>query len=182
MISIAGLVSVAKGKVGQGVLTAWTPEEEFLCEFSRSLHDFCSGGFSPHCPQRFTSDLWAPSKMTYPELLHSSGLTRQELESGLQMDAGLLSAFLEQPLCLRVPLLPLDSSKRAQLAGQASLQKLQVELGDFPPQVWIRRAVQMKKNAPAAKHDQEDLRFQAVCMRSSYLNFFASGLATSWAK
>ena len=95
--------------------------------------------------------------MTYPELLNSSGLKRQELESGLQMDAGLLSAFLEQPLCLRVPLLPLDSSKRAQLAGQASLQKLQVELGDFPPQVWIRQAVQMKKNAPAAKHDQ------AVC-------------------
>ena len=46
MISIAGLVSVAKGKVGQGVLTAWTPEEEFLCEFlgegPHSLHDFCS--------------------------------------------------------------------------------------------------------------------------------------------
>ena len=42
MISIVGLVSVTKGKVGQGVLTAWTPEEEFLCEFSRSLHDFCS--------------------------------------------------------------------------------------------------------------------------------------------
>ena len=200
MISIVGLVSVTKGKVGQGVLTAWTPEEEFLCEFSRSLHDFCSGGFSPHCPQRFTSDLWAPSKMTYPELLNSSGLKRQELESGLQMDAGLVSVFLEQPLFLRVPLLPLEllfkrdwcalmlkgsdfaSGPRAQLAGQASLQKLQVELGDFPPQVWIRQAVQMKKNAPAAKHDQEDLRFQAVCMRSSYLNFFASGLATSWVK
>ena len=81
---------------------------------------------------------------------------------------------------MRVPLLPLEllfkrdwcalmlkgsdfaSGPRAQLAGQASLQKLQVELGDFPPQVWIRQAVQMKKNAPAAKHDQEDLRFQAV--------------------
>ena len=194
MISIAGLVSVAKGKVGQGVLTAWTPEEEFLCEFlgegPHSLHDFCSlqveravafrRTVQAHCPQRFTSDLWAPSKMTYPELLHSSGLTRQELESGLQMDAGLVSVFLEQPLFLRVPLLPLDllfkrdwcalmlkgsdfaSGPRAQLAGQASLQKLQVELGDFPPQVWIRQAVQMKKNAPAAKHDQEDLRFQAV--------------------
>ena len=113
--------------------------------------------------------------MTYPELLNSSGLKRQELESGLQMDAGLVSVFLEQPLFLRVPLLPLEllfkrdwcalmlkgsdfaSGQRAQLAGQASLQKLQVELGDFPPQVWIRQAVQMKKNAPAAKHDQ------AVC-------------------
>lgn len=71
-----------------------------------------------------------------PELLHASGLTRQELESGLQMHAGLVSAFLKQPLCLRVLFLPLEllfkrdgkvSSKRAQLAGQASLQKLQVE-------------------------------------------------------
>ena len=93
MISFAGLVSVAKGKVGQGVLTAWTPEEEFLCEFlgegPHSLHDFCSlqveravafrRTVQAHCPQRFTSDLWAPRKMTYPELLHSSGLTRQEL-------------------------------------------------------------------------------------------------------
>ena len=46
MISIVGLVSATKGKIGQGLLTAWTPEEEVLCEFlgegPQSLHDFCS--------------------------------------------------------------------------------------------------------------------------------------------
>ena len=107
MTTIFGMVSVAAGKVGKGILTPWTAEEEFLYEFffegPQSLHDFFTlevqrvvafrRSFETHCPMRFPSDLWEPGKTAYADLLRCSGLTRQELESGLQMDEGAVSAF-----------------------------------------------------------------------------------------
>ena len=168
MTAIVGVASVAAGQVSKGILTPCTAEEVFLCEFffegPQSLHDFFTlqvqrvvafrRSFETHCPMRFPSDLWEPGKIAYADLLRFSGLTRQELESGLQMDEGAVSAF--KPLCLRVPLLPshlvlkkwralmLKGSdfcrKGTQLVPQKRLQKLQVDLRDFPSKDWVMQA------------------------------------------
>lgn len=190
--AIVALAHVVPGQLANGVLTQWSAEELFLRDFfhqgQESLHSFCSlrirsiVAFDPvlesHCPVRFTSDLWQPDTFSWEQLVRLCGLNRQDLEHKLHVSAEVFDSFLAQPICLRVPLLPLDLAmkhawsclmlKGAEFCKKGpfleAIQLFQQKLEGFPPQRWASQALHMKsaQRLPSAfPLGVQEFRFQA---------------------
>ena len=186
---VRGLAVVSQGQLAQGILTNWNQEEvylkEFLAEGLQGTHSVFSlrveravkfaQPLVSFCPLRFSSDLWEPDKLEYEDFLQRSGLTREELESKLQINADEIREFLKQPLGLRVPplvaeLIFLHRWKAVVLKGEdfrkrspmlARRKVLQRDLGNFPPEAWVEQAQRMTKNLPAETAANHDDLFQA---------------------
>ena len=158
------LVSLSPGKLGHGILTDWTAEEEYYRKAffdtpeSTSYHSIFSlrvdkvlafrRPIPTHSPQRFHSDFWEPGKFDLEQILMWSGKTREELEFHFGKSTEEIKVFLQKPMALRVPILLCHliakGAWRAIVLNGGDLGKrgaheplhiaFQKTLGGFPPQ------------------------------------------------
>eukprot|EP00435_Cladocopium_sp_Y103_P038458 s248_g10.t1 len=111
---------VSPGKLGHGILTDWTKEEDYYrkgafdapektSHSSFSLHVdkvlAFPNSISTHSPQRFHSDLWAPGRFDLEQILMWSGKTHEEIEAHFGKSTQEIMVFLQKPMALRVPIL-----------------------------------------------------------------------------
>ena len=187
--SILCLVSVSPGKLGHGILTDWTAEEEHYRKgffdtpestSSQSTFSLCVDKvlaflkpIPAHSPQRFHSDFWEPGKFDLEQIHMWTGKTCEELEIHFGKSAEEIMAFLQKPIALRVPVLlchliakgawraiVLNGGDFGKKGAQSPLHlAFQQELGGFPPAEWVDHAVADHKRK-RSQEEAVELRFR----------------------
>ena len=185
------LVSLSPGKLGHGILTDWTAEEEYYRKAffdtpeSTSYHSIfslrvdkvlaCRRPIPTHSPQRFHSDFWEPGKFDLEQILMWSEKTREELEIHFGKSTEEITVFLQKPMALRVPILlchliakgawraiVLNRGDFGKTGAQEPLHlAFQKTLGGFPPAEWVDHAVADQKRK-CSEEEAIELRFRST--------------------